>query len=261
MFEQLGEGVFRRRYESLDINVGVVVGDDGVLVVDTRCSHTEGNEIVEDLRHLTALPVRWVINTHWHWDHVFGNAVFAGTEIWGHELTQMTLEQRGEEMKAGGRDWLGPERHAEIDAVEIVPPDRVFSDAVSLEVGRSVELTYHGFAHTDADIVVRVPSSGVAFFGDMIEQGGPPYFGDSYPIAWPLTLRLASSQLPPTIVPGHGDVVDEPFVRGQHEELVAVAETATAFVKGEVDLEAAAAAGPYPVDVMTEALLRAQTVA
>ena len=261
MFEQLGDGVFRRRYESLDINVGVVMGEDGVLIVDTRCSHDEGAEILSDLRHLTAFPVRWVVNTHWHWDHVFGNAVFGSSEIWGHELTRVTLEQRGEEMKAGGRDWLGPERHAEIDAVEIVPPNRVFSETVSLDIGRPVDLGYHGLAHTDADIVVRVPDSDVVFLGDMIEHGGPPYFGDSHPVSWPLTLGLAAENLPSAVVPGHGDVVDQAFVRTQHEELVAVAGLATAFVDGEIALEAAAAAVPYPVEVMTEALLRAREIA
>jgi hypothetical protein len=72
---------------------------------------------------------------------------------------------------------------------------------------------------------------------------------------------LASEDLSRTIVPGHGDVVDLDFVRSQHEELVAVAEMATDFVNGEIDLEEASSSGPYSVEVMRGALLRAQAVA
>ena len=83
MFDELAEGVYARRYESLDLNVGVVVSGDGVLVVDTRASHIEADELRNDLRSLTPLPVRWVVDTHWHWDHTFGNARFPEAEIWG----------------------------------------------------------------------------------------------------------------------------------------------------------------------------------
>jgi glyoxylase-like metal-dependent hydrolase (beta-lactamase superfamily II) len=83
VFDQLADGVFRRRYASLDLNIGVVIGDEGVLIVDTRASHVEADELRSDLRALTAKPVLWVIDTHWHWDHTFGNARFPGAEIWG----------------------------------------------------------------------------------------------------------------------------------------------------------------------------------
>jgi glyoxylase-like metal-dependent hydrolase (beta-lactamase superfamily II) len=261
VFDQLGEGVFRRRYESLDLNIGVVLGEDGVLIVDSRATTREAAELKDDLRRLTNQPVRWVVNTHWHWDHVFGNSEFADAEIWGHELAQVTLTERPDEMKQGAKGWLPPELHPEIDEVVIVPPQHVFSDRASLAIGRDVVLTYHGLAHTDADIVIRVPEADVAFYGDMIEEGAPPNFGDSHPLSWPLTLRLASAESATTVVPGHGDVVDEAFMRAQHDELVAVAEMATSFVNGEVDLEEGSTSGPYPADVMRRALLRAQAVA
>ena len=261
VFDELGSGVFRRRYESLDLNVGVVVGTDGVLLVDTRASLRQARELAEELPALTDLPVRWVVNTHWHWDHTFGNAVFADAEIWGHELCVVALSQHGDEMKQAAREWLPADARAEIDEVEIVPPASTFSDHASLDVGREVSLTYHGFGHTDADIVVRVPDANVAFLGDLIEQGSPPVFDDSHPVAWPLTLRLASEDLPSTIVPGHGDVVDPEFVRMQHQELAEVAELASRYVKGDVGLDYAVADGPYPTEVMRSALLRAQAVA
>lgn len=82
MFDELGEGVFRRRYEALDLNIGVVIGEDGVLVVDTRASHSQADQFKKELSSLTDLPVRWVINTHWHWDHTFGNSRFPDVDLW-----------------------------------------------------------------------------------------------------------------------------------------------------------------------------------
>jgi glyoxylase-like metal-dependent hydrolase (beta-lactamase superfamily II) len=260
VFDELAEGVFRRRYESLDLNIGVVIGEDGVLVIDTRSTEREAAELRDELAVLTQKPVRWVVNTHWHWDHSYGNAVFEHAEIWGHELCQIALETHGEEMKAAAKKWLPEASHEEIDRVRIVPPTRVFSERATIAIGRSVDLSYHGFAHTDNDIIVTVSDGGVAYFGDLIEEGAPPNFGDSHPVAWPLTLRLASETLPPTIVPGHGDVVDPAFVETQHEQLVEVAELSTRFVEGEVGLDEACTLGPYGVDVMRSALLRAQAV-
>lgn len=260
MFDELADGVFRRRYESLDLNIGVILGEDGVLVIDTRASEREAAELLDELGTLTPKPVRWVVNTHWHWDHAYGNAVFEDAEIWGHELCQIALETRGEEMKASAKTWLPEASHDEIDRVRIVAPTKTFSERATVAIGRSVELSYHGFAHTDNDIVVTVPQGDVAFFGDLIEEGAPPNFGDSHPVAWPLTLRLASESLPTTIVPGHGDVVDRAFVETQHQELVEVAELSTRFVAGEIGLDEASAQGPYDAEVMRGALLRAQAV-
>lgn len=261
VFDELGDGVFRRRYESLALNIGVVVGADGVLLVDTRASHVQARELAEELPTITGMPVRWVVNTHWHWDHTFGNAIFRGAEIWGHELCARALSAHGDEMKAAARRWLPQEVHAEIDGVDIIPPEKTFSDQASLQIGREVSLAYHGLGHTDADIVIRVDDADVAFFGDLIEEGSPPAFGDSHPAAWPLTLQLASRGLPSTIVPGHGDVVGPEFVVAQQEELTVVAQVASDFASGDVTLDEAIDDGPYAKEVMREALLRAQAVA
>ena len=260
MFDEVGNGVFTRRYDPMDLNVGVVIGDDGVLVVDTRSTLREAEELRDEVRTLTSLPVLWVINTHWHFDHTFGNAVFGDAEIWGHELCSVALEEHGDEMRPWAKEWL-PEAHADVDEVVIVPPTKTFADRATLDIGRRIEMAYHGFGHTDNDIVVRVPDGGVAFFGDLIEEGGPPTFEDSYPVAWPLTLRLAADDLPAAVVPGHGAVVDERFVRSQHDDLAAVADLATSYVTGELGLEEAASSGPFDESVMRKALLRAEAVA
>jgi glyoxylase-like metal-dependent hydrolase (beta-lactamase superfamily II) len=260
MFQELAEGVFRRRFPSLDLNVGVVVGEDGLLIVDTRATHAEGDELRAELRSLSDKAVRWVVNTHWHWDHTFGNSRFADSEIWGHDRARQVLLSRPEEMKEGAKRWLGPELGEEIDGVEVVAPGKTFSDRVSIDIGRWVELSYHGLGHTDADIEIVVEGSGVAFLGDLVEEGAPPSFGDSYPLAWPGTLRTIMDRPVDVIVPGHGDVVDTGFVETQIGELAAVAHLAELCLAGDLSVDAASRRGPYPPDVMTGALQRALAV-
>jgi glyoxylase-like metal-dependent hydrolase (beta-lactamase superfamily II) len=106
VFDELADGVFRRRFASLDLNVGVVVGEEGLLVVDTRASHREADQLIEELNTLTTLPVSWVVNTHWHWDHTFGNSRFPAADIWGHRLCREALLERPEEMIQGALKWL-----------------------------------------------------------------------------------------------------------------------------------------------------------
>ena len=260
MLQELGEGVFRLNYESLHLNIGVVLGADGVLLIDTRSSQVEARELREDVRRLTSLPVRWVVNTHWHWDHAFGNSVFGGADLWGHRLCRVGLENHGEEMIGRAGEYF-PDRVEEFKAVEIVPPDHLFEDTATLDLGnRLVRLSYHGVAHTDADIIVDLPDDDVVFMGDLVEEGAPPAFGDSYPLAWPGTLRQGFPART-SVVPGHGSTVNADFVTGQAEELDAVASLAAAVVAGELSAEEAASGGPYPAAVMQTAFGRALEVA
>ncbi len=259
MFDELADGVYRRRYGFLDLNVGVVVGDDGVLVVDTRASHLEADELIAELGALTSLPVRWVVNTHWHWDHTFGNARFRHAEIWGHDRCRQVLLQDPEKAKADALGWFPVERRAEIEEVTVVPPEKTFSDRVSLDIGREVVLSHHGRAHTDSDIVIRVTDAKVAFFGDLVEQGAPPVFVDAYPVEWPVALEGAVGD-DDIVVPGHGDVMDRQGVDDQLAELTKVATLASFVVAGEMHLEEAVTYGPYAAEVMRSALERALEV-
>lgn len=262
MFQELADGVFRRRYQSLDANVGVVVGEEGLLIVDTRASTREGEEVVAELAARFPARARWVVNTHWHWDHVFGNSCFPETEIWGHSRCREVLADEGpmmvrdalEYLAAGGQEELV----AQISEVTVVPPGSVFDDAASIDLGgRTVVLSHHGRGHTDADIVIDPVGSGVRFFGDLIEEGAPPSFGDSHPLAWPDALRSAATDPFQIAVPGHGDVMGPMAVSTQLEELGEVAAIATRMLEASIPLQVAARSGPYPVEVMEDALSRA----
>src|SRR4029077_11083486 len=108
-------------------NIGVVLGDEAALVVDTRVSHRQAEEILGDLRALTRLPVGIVVNTHGHSDHCFGNRPFRPATIWGHERCVTMIETTGERQRQGTIAAM-PELASELYEVVFDPPDRTFSD-------------------------------------------------------------------------------------------------------------------------------------
>lgn len=249
-WQEVGEGVFRRRYRSFDLNVGVVVGDGEVLLIDTRAWRAQGEELRADLRRLTPLPCRQVVNTHLHFDHTFGNASFrrAGAALWGHPRCAALLRTRGEEQRAQALAWAGSaDAAAEVRATEIVPPDHLVSDQAVLSVGgRAVELRYLGRGHTDNDLVVLVPDAGVLFAGDLLEESGPPMFEDAFPLEWPATVERLLALAPRVIVPGHGDLVDPGFAARQQRELERMAALCREVASGSLSRREALRRAPYP---------------
>jgi glyoxylase-like metal-dependent hydrolase (beta-lactamase superfamily II) len=152
-----------------------------------------------------------------------------------------------------------PEKRDEFLAVDIRLPDRVLTDQQTLDLGgRTVTVTYHGRGHTEGDVVVEPDGSGVCFGGDLIEESGPPNFGDGFPVAWPDTLRRVLDGGSTTFVPGHGDLMTIAEVTAQLEELEAVASLAMESHRAGVPLDAVdLARSPYPAAVTAEAMDRA----
>ena len=99
-WQELGDRIFRRRYPSLDLNIGVVLGADAALVVDSRATPSQARELRTELAQLTDLPVGWLFNTHYHWDHTFGNQCFSEAQLWGHEECRKMLVDHGLQMLA-----------------------------------------------------------------------------------------------------------------------------------------------------------------
>lgn len=246
VWREVGDLVFVRRYPFFDSNVGAVVGEDGVLIVDTRTSHRQAEEIRRELRQVTALPVTRVVNTHMHFDHTFGNAPFRPAELWGHERCAAALRDLGERQRAAAIQEF-PEMADELREVEIVPPDHTLTDRATISIGgRSVELRYLGRGHTDNDILVVIPDAAVLFAGDLLENDAPPWFGDSFPLDWPSTVEGALGLVGAAVVPGHGGVGDRAFVERQLGELRAIASLARQVHTGEAGLDDAVAVSPFP---------------
>ena len=256
-WREIGDRVFTRRFAFFDQQIGVVLGSREVLLVDTRSTPAQAREIVAELRSLTRKPVSIVVDTHWHFDHSFGNAVFRPTAIWGHVRAAERLRRDG---AATAREVAAelPELAGELDGFEPDPPERTFEDRASIDLGdRLAELTYHGRGHTDGDIAIQVPDADVLFVGDLLEEGAPPSFGDSFPLEWPATLERLLPLMHGRVVPGHGAVVDRGFADRQMADLDRLAELGRQVHAGELDLEAAAAAAPFPAEAAREGLLRA----
>lgn len=222
---QLGEHTYARRYEPFDVTIGVVVGAEGLLIVDTRGNAAEGAELRDDIGELSELPIRYVVNTHQHFDHTLGNAAFAGVPLVGHESLTETLPVHLEQARtASADDPRGEAMRASATRV----PDVTFSSAWSADLGGClVEVAHPGPAHTGGDVVVKVVPDKVAFAGDLVEESGPPSWGDdSYPLNWGDALDLLVGLCEPeaTIVPGHGNAVDRDFVQEQRQVILDVAD-------------------------------------
>lgn len=230
-FTEVGDRVYVLRYPVLDVNVTLVVGDDAALLVDTLSTPHQAAELAAAARAVTSRP--WsVINTHHHFDHCFGNATLAGDPprpVYAHEATVRLLRDEAERVREQAyREMLPtrPELAAELADVPILAPDQSVTSATTVELGgRRVELRHLGRGHTAGDLVVQVPDADVLIAGDLVEEGAPPSFEDSYPIEWPETLAQLLRMTGPgtVVVPGHGALVDEAYVRAQHADLVRLA--------------------------------------
>ncbi len=252
-FLEVGDRVWVARYDWFDVNVTLIGSDRGLVVVDTHGSTRMGHEVVGDVRRLGQGDVTVVVNTHWHFDHTFGNAAFRAAygaiPIHAHEHAATELAEGAESRKQRYRDSDDPHRD-EVMESEIVLPDHTFSSVRVLDLGdRQVELLHPGRGHTSGDIVVRVPDADVVLGGDLVEESAPPSFGlDSWPMDWPLSLDTVLGVITSgtVVVPGHGAPVDRDFVEAQRNDIGILAETIRDLAGRGVPLDQALAAADWP---------------
>jgi glyoxylase-like metal-dependent hydrolase (beta-lactamase superfamily II) len=259
---EVGDRVFVRRYdtwlgEPFDQNVGVVLGADGVAVVDTRASHLLADELRTELAELTRLPIAAVVNTHHHWDHTFGNARFLPAPIWGHRRCAERVRDDGGAMRQRVIEQA-PETVEQLEAVVLTPPDQIFDEAATIDLGdRQLELRHLGRGHTDNDIVVAVPDAGVLLVGDLLENDAPPGYGDAFPAAWAETVKQRLlPMVTGVVVPGHGSVGHPAFAAAQAADLGAMAALGARLAAGELDEDEAVRLAPFPAATAKTALRR-----
>ncbi len=264
-FTEVGERVWVARYAWYDVNVTVVEGEAGLLVVDTHASTRAAREVISDLRRVSSRPVIGLVNTHHHFDHVFGNAAFREAfgpiPITAHESAAVDVEAHAAQVKQQALA-AGEERAGEVADTQVVPADHTFSSVTAIDLGdRSVELVHPGRGHTAGDLVVRIDGADVLLAGDLVEEAGMPSYGeDCFPMEWPLALDLALQLMGPgtVVVPGHGAPVDLDFVQEQRSAIGVVAETIRDLAgRGIPTSEALAAAQwPYPGERLVHAVRR-----
>src|SRR5499427_1314517 len=201
-------------------NAGFIVGSNGVVVVDTFVSASAARDLLAEIRKVTNLPIRFVINTHYHLDHTGGNAVFA--EAGATIVAQRNLRGwlRTENLKFFGANPK-PEDKARVEALLL--PDEVYSDALDIYLGSRLIQVRYMLGHTGGDSVVIVPDANVAFGGDLIWQKHLPNLIDATTSDWVKTLeKLLADHPSATFVSGHGDVATPQDVRDFHDYLVAL---------------------------------------
>lgn len=260
---EVADRVFVLRYPVLDVNVTLVVGDGAALVVDTLSTAAQAAQWLAAIRAVTAAPLT-IVNTHAHFDHSFGNAVLAegGRPIWAHEAAAAQLRLRGEHWRQTWyAQWAArePELAEGLATVPLQPPDHVVHTDATLDVGgRSVQLHHPGRAHTDGDLVVRVPDADVLVLGDVVEQGAAPDFGDAYPLEWPDSLATVLPRLTAAtvVVPGHGALVDRDFVTAQHADLARLDWLIREGHRDDSEPEKVAARSPFGLDAALVAVRR-----
>lgn len=185
-------------------NAGFVIGDDGVAVIDTFENPEAAKLLLAEIRKLTNLPVKFVINTHYHLDHVAGNHVFqgAGAVVFAQRNVRSWIHT--ENLKFFGKD-IKPEQKAMVEALGT--PDALYDSGLTLFLGsRRIDVRVFP-GHTGGDSVVFLADGSVVFCGDLFWRKTLPNLIDASTGAWLSTLDTISTSAPSaTFVPGHGDL-------------------------------------------------------
>jgi cyclase len=191
------------------VNSGVILTEEGVAVVDTQINAPMARRLLRAIRGVTNAPVRYVINTHYHWDHWAGNDVFkeAGATIVSGELTRFFMERRNRRQRAflRSRGFFIPDEDPAL-------PEQMFEDELVLKLGSlAIHVLHLGRAETDDASAVFVPADRCVMSGDTLMTGSFPILGQpvmseglSDDRAWIRTLRKMKALSPEKIIPGHG---------------------------------------------------------
>jgi quinoprotein relay system zinc metallohydrolase 2 len=252
--EEIAPGVFvhQGRYEIFSprnsgdtSNNGFIVGKEGVAVVDTGGSPRVGAALLAAIRARTALPIKYVINTHMHPDHVFGNVAFAGEKpvFVGHAKLPRALAAREGRYLAINKELLGDA----FAGTQIIAPSELVTDRLELDLGdRKLLVEAQPTAHTDNDVTVLDEKTGTMFLGDLLFSKHIPALDGSIRGWLALIDKLAARNDVRLAVPGHGPA-SMPWpaaLAAEKHYLTTVADDVRTMIKqGKTLSEAAAKAG------------------
>ncbi len=189
-------------------NAGFVIGDDGVLVIDSLFTPDAAQALVAEIRKLTPKPIRYVVNTHYHADHTGGDQVLrdAGAIIIAHKNVRGWV--RVNNINLFG-DRITPELKARVEALPL--PDVTTDKDLTIWLGSRKVVVSTVLGHTGGDLIVSVPDAKVLFAGDMLWRKVAPNLIDGSVEQWATTAGnfvSAPDAAATRFVPGHGDVAD-----------------------------------------------------
>ena len=217
-------------------NIGFIVGNEAVAVIDPGGSFAEGRALRAAIRARTERPIRYVILTHVHPDHILGAAAFREDhpDFIGHDKLPGALSQRGDYYLRRLRDALGDQANG----TEIVPPTRLVADRIELDLGgRSLTVQAHPPAHTDNDLTIYDDKTGTFWLGDLLFVDRIPVVDGSL-VGWLDRLNELTAIPAERAVPGHGPV-SVPWPAGAAPErryLEAVAHDTRAAIKSGIGI-------------------------
>ncbi len=217
-------------------NIGFIVGDRAVAVIDPGGSYHEGNELRAAIREHTSLPVRYVIMTHVHPDHILGAAAFRDDhpDFIGHSKLPGALAQRGAYYVRRLHEAIGDEANGS----EIVPPTVLVSTRLDLDLGgRRLVVSAHGPAHTDSDLTIFDEKTSTFWLADLLFVDRIPVIDGSL-LGWLDELRQVTAIPAARAVPGHGPVEAAwpQAAAPEQRYLEAVARDTRAAVKAGIDI-------------------------
>jgi len=203
-FTRLSENAYAYTAEG-DPNTGVIVGGDGVMVIDTQATPVMAQDVIRHIRTISDKPIRYVVLSHYHAVRVLGAAAYNAGEIIASVATHEMIKERGREdmdSEIGRFPRL-------FRAVESIPgltwPTITFDRALTVWMGAlEVQLIHVGAGHTRGDTIVWLPSQKVLFSGDLVEYQAGVYAGDAQLAEWPQTLDKLRALRPEKLLPGRG---------------------------------------------------------
>jgi cyclase len=236
---QLAEGVYAVMATDVDetdhtaTNAGFVVGDTGVLVVESLANARLASQLISEVRKVTSLPIRFLINTSYHGDHCFGNYAFpTETTVVHHDATKRVIDERFDQDRAFMIGLLGA--NSGIEETVARSADVTISESASFDLGgKHVDIEHIGFAQTDGDLVVRVREDDIVFVGNMLQAPPPafPWLLEGRADEALVTYRRLHDSLDnhTVVVPGHGRTMRRSDVLhsiGYIEDLIGLARDA-----------------------------------
>jgi len=206
-FTEVGPDLYAFTAEG-DPNTGVIIGDDGVMVVDTQATPVMAQEVVKRIREVTDKPIKYVVLSHYHAVRVLGASAYQAEQVIASDACRAMIHERGQE------DWDSeygrfPRLFQAADSIPgLTWPTMTFKRSMTVYLGRRrVDLMHLGRAHTAGDIVAWVPDAGVMFSGDTVEFHSACYCGDGHFHDWPGTLDAIGTFQPRALAPGRGDAL------------------------------------------------------